>query len=469
MRNLTLVAAAVSAVLGTAVAQADQPTLATVQAALTAKTAAQFFISGSSAAKNGVRAFVQSQLCGNGTTGTLTTFLSSAPVSNPDFNAWACTATAGPNSGAINVIYYRAEGGSVVGVYPIINNVSVFQLDLTAANTTCAPSTTTAGTYNCPVSGSSLAQGPSDSWGPVGVFKSTSDYGISDLEPDAFVGNNSPYAAAPPAGYVLNTFGPARTQAQLKAISHTTIFQQTFGVVVNTSLPVSSLSKSAIANVLAGNYVDWSSVPAFGAASPGSGVTSGSTPIFVCNREVGSGTRTASAIYFLGDHCVGGAPSVSEGGNDNYATSDELVCVSNNGSANGAATGSLAIGYASVDNASKVGAGTSAPNAKFISIDGVAQTNYNSATGQSDFAFEATAQANAASGHAGANNYVAFFQPRLQAIGTAPQSAQVNAIPGQPAGNSAQLPLQASGAIFTTDFDRGGQAGNSCNAYGSVN
>jgi hypothetical protein len=99
----------------------------------------------------------------------------------------------------------------------------------------------------------------------------------------------------------------------------------------------------------------------------------------------------------------------------------------------------------------------------------VAQTNYNSATGQSDFAFEATAQANAASGHAGANNYVAFFQPRLQAIGTAPQSAQVNAIPGQPAGNSAQLPLQASGAIFTTDFDRGGQAGNSCNAYGSVN
>jgi hypothetical protein len=464
MRNITLVAAAVTAVLGTAVAQADQPTIAQVQAAITAGTAAQFWISGSSAAKNGTKTFVTSQICG----GALTTFTSAAPVSNPDFNAWACTATGGPNAGAINVIYYRAEGGSVVGVYPIINNTLINQLDLSAANTTCAGAPPT---LNCPIAGTSLGNGPTDTWGPAGVVKHRSDLGISDLEPDAFVGNNSPYAAAPPAGYAAGTFGAAHTQAQLHAMPHSTIFQQTFGIVVNTNLGagVTALSKSAIANVLNGNYFDWNSVPAFGAASPGAGVTAASTNIFVCNREVGSGTRTSAALYFLGDHCTPGAASIAEGGNDNFATSDELVCVNNNGAAQGAPAGSIAIGYASVDNISKVGAGTANPNVKFINIDGVVQSNYTSASGQNDYAFEATEQANAASGNPLAAGFTNFIVPKLQAIATAPQSAQVNALPGQPAGNIGKLPLQIQGVIFTTDFDRGAGVGNSCTGYSSVN
>jgi hypothetical protein len=465
MRKINLVAAAVAAVLGTAVAQADQPTIAQVQAAITFGTAAQFWISGSSAAKNGTKAFVQAQICG----GSLTAFSSASPVSNPDFNAWACTATGGPNAGAINVIYYRAEGGSVVGVYPIINNTNIFQLDLSAANTTCVAGG--AGVYNCAVAGTSLANGPFDSWGPAGVVKHQSDLGISDLEPDAFVGNNSPYAATPPAGYNPGVFGAAHTQAQLKAMPHQTIFQQTFGIVVNTNLGagVTSLTKSAIANILSGNYVDWSNVPAFGAASPGAGVTAASTNIFVCNREVGSGTRTSAAIYFLGDHCTPGAPSIAEGGNDNYATSDELVCVNSNGATQGAPAGSIAIGYASVDNASKVGAGTANPNVKFININGVAQTNYTSASGQNDYAYEATEQVNGASTNPLAAGFAGFIVPKLQAIASAPQSAQVNALPFQPSTNVAQLPLQFQGAIFTTDFDRGAGAGNSCNGYNEFN
>jgi hypothetical protein len=464
MRKITLVAAAVTAVLGTAVAQADQPTIAAVQAAITAGTAAQFWISGSSAAKNGTKAFIQAQICG----GALTAFTSAQPVSNPDFNAWACTGVAGtPNPGVINVIYYRAEGGSVVGVFPIINNTPIFSLDLSAANTTCVLAG--AGAYNCPVVGTSLGNGPSDGWGPGGVVKHISDLGISDLEPDAFVGNNSPYAAAPPAGYAAGTFGAPHSQAQLKAMPHQTIFQQTFGIIVNTNLGTNLLSKSAIANILNGNYVDWSSVPAFGVAAPGAGVKAASTTIFVCNREVGSGTRTSAAIYFLGDHCVTGASSVSEGGNDNYATSDELVCVNNNGAAQGAPAGSIAIGYASVDNISKVGAGTANPNVEFVNINGVVQSNYTSASGQNDYAFEATEQPNGASVNPFAAGFNGFIVPKLQAIGTAPQSAQVNALPGQPAGNIAQLPLQVQGVIFTTDFDRGAAAGNSCNSYAEIN
>jgi hypothetical protein len=146
-----------------------------------------------------------------------------------------------------------------------------------------------------------------------------------------------------------------------------------------------------------------------------------------------------------------------------------LSCVNTNGTFSGGPAGSIAIGYASVDNASKVGAGTANPNVQFVNIDNVVQSNYNSAIGQNDYAFEATAQPNAASGNALAAGFNGFVVPKLQAIATAPQSVQVNALPFIGA-NSAQLPLQAQGVIFTTDFARGGTGpGNSCIGYTEQN
>jgi len=470
MRTSTILIA-VAAALGTAAAQAAvPPTLADVQAALTAGTAKQYFISGSSAAKAGIQTFVGASICGGAA--NMTTFTSAAPVSNPDFNAFACTATAGPTSGSMTIVYYRAESGSVAGVLPIFNNVAINQLDLTAANTTCPAGS---GTVNCVIAGTALGNGPNDSWGPAGVVKVRSDLGISDEEPDAFVGNNSPYAHAPPAGYVLNTFGALPTQAQLKAMNHTTIFQQTFEIVVNTGLGTNVLSSQAVANILNGNYLDWSSVPAFNSAQPpnGTAVKAAATPIFVCNREVGSGTRTGASIFFLGDHCTPGAAAIAEhaGGaiSDNFATSDELVCVNSNGTSNGAAAGAIAIGYVSVDNNSKIGAGTSAPNVQAVNLDGIVASNYHTAVGDYGWAFEATAQPNAASGNPNAAAMNAFVVPALQNINTAPQKNQINAIPGQPAANTASIPLQAVGVIFTTDFFRGGGTGNSCLGMAEAN
>ncbi len=471
MRISFLAAAAAVGVVATGAAQAAAPTLAQVQAAITAGTAKQFWISGSSAAKNGLKTFIGANICGGAA--NLTTFSSAAPVSNPDFNAFACTATAGPTNGSLTVVYYRAEGGSVVGVLPIFNNAAINQLDLSAANTTCVLGV--APNYNCPIAGTALANGPSDGWGPGGVVKVISDLGISDLEPDAFVGNNSPYVAGPPAGYVPGTFGAAATQAQLHGMNHTTIFQQTFEIVANTTLGAApfSLSREAVANILAGNYIDWSAVPSFGAASPGATVKAAATPIFVCNREVGSGTRTGADIFFLGDHCTPGASAIAEhaGGavSDNFATSDLLVCVNGNGAANGAPAGAIAIGYVSIDNNSKIGAGTANPNVMAVNLDGVVASNYNTAIGNYGWAFEATAQPNAASVNPVAAGMNTFLVPALQAAATAPQSTQVNAIPGQPAANLAQIPLQVTGVIFTTDFFRGGGLGNSCSAMAEAN
>jgi hypothetical protein len=474
MRTQSLVGVAVAAALA-GQAQAAAPTLADVQSAITGGTAKQFWISGSSAAKKGVQAFVGSNICGGAANET--TFTSASPVSNPDFNAFACTATAGPTSGSMTVVYYRAEGGSVVGVLPIFHNLAINHLDLSSGNTTCSPNNTS-GTVNCPIAGTAITNGPNDSWGaavaPTGVVKHNSDMGLSDLEPDAFVGNNSPYANPPPAGYTAGTFGAMPTQAQLKAMPHQTIIQQTFGIVVNNALGTNvPLSKGSVANILAGNYIDWSSVPSFTAASPGAAVHA-AAPIFVCNREVGSGTRTGADIFFLGDHCTPGAPAISEGAlagtgiSDNFATSDLLTCVQNNGSGNGAPAGAIAIGYVSVDNFGSLGVAPLA-NVTQVLVDGVTASNYNTAIGAWGWAFEATLQPNAASGNPIEATMVTFLQNGLQSIATTSQKAQVNAIPGQPATNTAQLPLQQTGVVYTTNFFRGGAAGNSCNTMSEAN
>jgi hypothetical protein len=480
MRKISLAVVAVAAALGAGLAQADTPTLAQVQAVLpTAEggngAGKEFWFAGSSAAKNGIKAFITSTFCG----GTLSAWTSSGTGSVPDFNAWACTATAGPTAGSLTIWYYRAEGGSVVGVYPVISNTAIKYLDLTVANTTCP---NVAGGGLCIVAGTSSTNGPNDTWGPAGVSGSTKassapnrapDLGISDAEPDAFVGANSPYVAAPPAGYTAGTFGPAQTQAALKAMTHTTIFQQTFGIVVNNSITQTTLGRNVVANILQGSYINWNSTPDIASATPGAAIKAASTPIFVCNREVGSGTRTVTDIFFNGDHCVPGAPAISEGASatvhDNYSTGELLTCVQNNGSTNGAPAGSVAIGYAGVDNntAAKLGG-----LAHFVSLDsGPIPTNYTTAIGATEFAFEATANTNTASTNPNAAAIIAAVIPLLQAVGTAPQSLQINAIPAQPAGNTAVLPLQTVGTtpIYTTDFYRGGGLGNSCSVMFEAN
>jgi len=469
MRTLSLVGVAVAAALATGAAEAAGPTLATIQAAITGNTAKQFWISGSSAAKNGLLAFVQANVCGGAANTSV--FTSASPVSNPDFNAWACTATAGPTNGSLTVIYYRAEGGSAVGVLPIFNNKAINQMDLSAANTTCP---NTAG-GNCVIAGTQPVNGPNDSWGPAGVEKTHKpDLGISDHPPTAFQGHNSVYANAPPFGYTPGTWGAQPTNAQLVAMDSTVLFQQTFEIVANTNLGagnVNALSSQAVANILQGNYINWNAVPAFGSASPGAAVLAASTPIFVCNREVGSGTRTGADIYFNGSGCTVGAPTISEGpaNQDNFATSDELSCVNNNGAGHGAPAGSIAIGYVSVDNNSKIGAGNTFPNVQAMNLDGVVPSNFATASGQYSWAYEATAQPNAASGNPVEAALATFFITNLQALATAPQSSQINVIPGvSPGGalNTAQIPLQVNGKIFTTDFFRGG---NSCNVLSEQN
>ncbi len=438
MRNLTI-AAAVAGVLSSGAAFAvGAPTAVQAQAA-----PIKIYISGSSAAKGAFKASLAgADWCGGNS-------MSTFAAGSPDFNAYSCTASAGPFVGQSTTIYYRGEGGSVVGVLPLYNDVAIKQLDLSPAGG--CPQTTT-GAVACVVGGTAAANGNTDSW-PSGVFTPgvPAQIGVSDLEPKTFIGDNFP------SSYTF--IGPGQTAANLKSTTNlpqAPVFAQVFGIIMNNTpagiAGVNNLSKQAVSDILTGGYADWASVPAaptvagltsMNGAGPGVASAAG-TAVVVCNREAGSGTRTGTTLFFLGDECTSAASPLADitPPADNFSTGDEITCVKNNPGA---------IGYVSIDKQAGLPAGVVA-----VALDGVLPSNTKAALGQYTWVFEASLNKNK---NANANNtaFYNYYLPKIQALATAPQSAQVLAIPGL-AGNTATLPLTTSGVIATSLYSRSGDS-----------
>jgi ABC-type phosphate transport system substrate-binding protein len=470
MRNVHI-AAAVAAALGlgsTALAAAPPTPSGAMQATV------NIYMAGSSAAVNGVLAFIEgSAVCG-GTGFSLFTTPTSTP-GLPDFRAVSCTAAAGSFSGETITVWYRPEGGSVVGVFPTYHNIGIKQLNISSAGCVLNSqgSNATSAVYSCAsVAGTTPGNGTDDSFG-TGTFAHTVDIGVSDLEPAVFgnptIGSTKNWAGGgndDPVG----TYASAFTGADLSVSTlngatwnHNIVFQQVFGFVVNNNLGISDLPKEQIAAIFDGEVTDWSQVPS-GTSSTGT-VAAASTPIVVCNREIGSGTRGSTDVFLNGDGCdvpgsvipladVAGSTvgSVTEPA-DNFATLLELDCVNKNPNS---------IGYASIDNSSKIGAGTSEPNVKFITVSTVAASQLNGALGVYSYVYEASLNENPA--NKGTNNNADTFYKSawqtLQAQATTAKSGQVLAIPGLQS-NPTSMPLTqvAPSNEFTSLFTRGG---NSC-------
>jgi ABC-type phosphate transport system substrate-binding protein len=446
MRN-RYVAAAVTAALAlgaSAVTLAAGPTPSAASGATH-----QIFIAGSSAAAAGIVSFLEANLCGGANFSAFTTPTST--VNLPDFRAVSCTAATGqPFAGTSVTVWYRAEGGSVVGVLPVINNVSVKQLDI--VNASCAA--TDGVNYSCTgVTGSANVNGTNDTWGG-GVLSHNIDIGISDLEPGVF-GNTATAAGGgqhDPFGIYSAAFtGPDQTSSALQAMTHSTILMQTFGFVVNMNLGLADLPKEQITAIFDGRLTDWSKVSSAGGTAVGSGA------IVVCHREKGSGTRASTDLFLNGIGCTSGASTINSTDSgtpaDNFQTSAELDCVN---------THPNSIGYVSIDNFSKLGAGKQFTAVNSITVSGVASAVQTSATGQYDYLFEASLNRNSHLS-ADATTLLTTMLPALQNVNSTSTSAQVTAIPGQPSTNLAQVPLQTgTHGVFTSQFLRNGAGGNSC-------
>ena len=442
MQIATAVAAALSAASGLAVAA--PPTLA--QAAAAPNT---LYIAGSSAAKPGILKALQINLCG-GATNALTI----NSTGNTNFTAVSCTPTLAGAPAGVTTVYYRTEGGSVVGALPIVTGKAIATLDLTNAGGTIA---CTATTCTAPVTGSSAANGISDTF-TGNVVKHTVQLGITDVEPGALTGNNYPSA------YQTSAYGKATT-SQMQGLAYQTLFGQAFGVFVNTNSAafsaseknngatpgVLNISKAALTNVLQGNVTNWNSVP-----DTSGNAVAGSQAITIVNREQGSGSRASVDMFFTGDGCQSGATPIKEVNptSDFFSTGNVLTAAN---------TTPGSVTYASIDNFNT----TTFPNLVLVNVDGISPSNLTAASGQYGLWYEATAVLSPTlSGNslALANIIIGV----LQDIASEPHLVDVIAIPGN-SNNTAALPVSStadgSPAIYVNAYTR---AGVSCAAPSSA-
>jgi hypothetical protein len=440
MNNLT-VAAAVALALGAASAAQAAGTCASPDFAL--------YVAGSSAAKPAFQVALAADLFSSE---------SSFSSTNGDFEAFCGPISAtgatktGLTAGSIATVYYRAEGGSVVGALPIVSGNAVNFLDL--AGTGCAVT-------NPVTTGTSAANGTTDTWGGC-VTTHGVELGVTDLEPSVFLASAKNY----PTAYSAAVFGTA-SPAQLVTLASGSIplFQQVFGIFVNTSGinggavgQTLNLSKETVAQILTGHYTDWSKVP----SDTGGAVSSTSQTIAIKNREAGSGTRTGASLYFLGQECTTAPISLKDGAasNDSYATGDVLKA---------AASVPGSITYASIDNKTKQS------NLSLVSLSGVAPSNLAAASGQYDYWYEATAINGNTTGTSGGittpgGAAIATFLTggELQALATAPHAIDINVIPGR-GGNVAVVPITSSAGTATIYLNPFTRSGNSCNVPAEQN
>lgn len=462
MNTNSQLAAAIAAVLGTVAGSA-----ALAQSAASPTQAANpdvsLYIAGSSAAAKGVLAALEADLCGN-------SYLLYSSTSNKNFFAVSCkpaTNVAGADGNSVYTVWYRDEGGSVVGALPMVTGYKPKQLDLTQL-TACAsnPCTPT-------ILGVSTGNGIDDSFSGALVNKAV-DFGILDVEPSIFgLASKNNY----PSAYSTAVWGSA-SLSSLTSLTYGELFDEVYGIFVNDTglkeggVAVSpsnplSLSKAMVSNILTKSVTNWSLVT----DTNGNAVASSSIPIVIVNREQGSGSRAATDLLITGDSCQAAGKPLSEQlpitkqGNPNvdyFATGDVL------GAAN---TITGAITYATIDQ--------SASNLSIVALNGVSPTNSGNsggnaaaATGQWDFWVEATYVVNPTETFTSAqSSLITYLTSQLQNVGTAPHVADVLAIPTSANGSSVALtPNTAAAAlggatIYVNPFTR---SGVTCNIPGYV-
>lgn len=443
-----MVAAAVAAAIASgyvASAVAAPPTIAAAAASTFTLS-----IAGSSAAQSSIANAIETDLCG-GAANTLVVTSSG----DKNFNAYSCTtatAITGVSQGELITIYYRSEGGSVVGALPVVSGASVKRLLLTDGSCT---SSGTVGT--CAITGTTATNGPNDSWTGA-VTPATVQLGVTDVEPAQLTGLDYP------SNYSVAAFGSA-SPAQLAALTKVRAIQQVFGLAVNTTgIALNTavngagihLSKESVANILSGNYTDWSAVPD---AATGAPIATSSDTITRIDREPGSGTRTSANIYFLNYPCssLNGIENIS-GETLNYSTGDELT---------EANTTPGSIAYASIDNLTPP-KNTSYTNLVMATINGVTPSTLTAAAGEYDYWFEATLVPNSSTtGNALAlSNWLQTDVPKLA---SAPLATDINVIPNVAGNGPGTVPLTSrtgTATIYLNPFTRGG---NSCSVPSETN
>ncbi|MFZ4502791.1 MAG: hypothetical protein ACOYM1_02450 [Methylovulum sp.] len=243
------------------------------------------------------------------------------------------TALSGLSAGKTNLlIYKRHNGGSAQGVSPIVANSAIDFLKVdNAANCALSGSVVAAGAgftkFNCTYTAGNTELSN----------KQIPDFGVSDVDPIQFRGDNTPtgYAEVTAADVSNLVVKAAATQVFGVAVStnlrnamQEAVFGKTNVCATNaktreTAACMPSLNSAQIASIFTGQLSSWKQLKLGGTTDvfTGASVQPGSDRLHICRRASGSGTQAQLAIKFMGYPCNDIAPK----GIADTAATPELV------------------------------------------------------------------------------------------------------------------------------------------------
>ncbi len=414
------IAAAVSAVLLSGSAFALSPTTT---------PDIEIFMSGATAQDKGIAALFEN-ICvtdANGVPVDLDVFKDNSNPAKPGkaHTAYFCTLdnakVPGLSITAPKVLFHkRSSGGSAQGVNPVIDEVAIDAMNINNGN--CAAPDTANGEdfWRCDIT-------PDTDNDPTtgNLIQVVSDAGVSDVNPEMFVGDNTPAGNSPVDAIAVSNKMVVKAAAAL-----------VFGVPVTTNLRdalqeaqvasgqivesfpgecttydpsisdprlqpreseacMPSLSKQQVASLISGQIRNWSAFKVNGVSLTDPSVVSNvpaDTKVTYCRRVNGSGTQAQMNAKFLHYPCTTGAlKPASEPGNpfigpvirENSGSGDVTLCLNdfNNGTnlsgENAFGSVAWALGVQSTEKNANL-----SDDFRFVKIDGIAPTLENAASGK---------------------------------------------------------------------------------------
>lgn len=427
MKLHNIAAAAAIAFVGSA--NALTPTQ--LDAARTAGTLKEVFISGASAQRLTFGAYIQ-EIC-NAADFDVYFNTNASPGNN--HRAYSCTlknAIGAWAAGTPFLIYKRDQGGSVLGVGPISTPAAVARMTVDGTCALVGPSPTAdiqVQGYNCP-----------------NTSNVTPNAGLSDVEPARF---------RDLVNYASDAVPPV-TPPTVTGMTITPLLQNIFGVAVNTKLyrslqeaqgiigaggalidmpadqttwtaadiaTMPSLSKEFVTSVLSGQVIGGSastSKRGWNLVVPAADPT-GTKSVNICRRTEGSGTQASSNLYFM-QNATSTAGALTPVGCAGTSTGNEADTCGTLPEVSGATpfnvrenkgSGDVETCFATADSVGEAYAlgvlgrennpRAVVPNKayRFVKLDGVAPIPANVQNGSYPFAYDGTLQFNTAANPAG--------------------------------------------------------------------
>ena len=342
----------------------------------------EIFMSGASAQDKGIAALF-TDLC---VSGTLDTFKDDSAKPGKAHSAYFCnidsTKVAGLSITNPKVLFHkRSKGGSAFGVNPVIDEQAIDAMAINNAD-------------NCHETAAGSQQWLCSITNPGDLISVVSDAGVSDVNPEMFVAENTPAGSASvDAGVVAAkmevrgaaalVFGVPVTTALRNALQEAEFGLGDACVTSETEACMPNLTSNQVATIISGNLKKWDKIITTDGVTPLTALASvipADTKVNICRRTNGSGTQAQMSAKFLNYPCTSGAlPPTSSGSNFagpvvnlGAGSGDVDLCLDAANTAN-----KWAVGVQSTEKNADLAKGY-----RFVKIDGYAPTLENAAAGR---------------------------------------------------------------------------------------